>query len=696
MGEITRTKWVVLGVLKNMGAGSQIEICVTNILRLQFRSFQFIILSLIFFLPEGLMSQIYYNPDPTPKKSNRTLITCGIIGVVAVCIGVMVLAGVLGASFFYGEEQNLALAITAPPPVAANQSFKIIVNLNNSGNSALTINEVQLPKAILRGAELTGITPNSSGASDHSDAVGYKFDLSIPAGKSEPITFAFKATQPGDYNGDIKVTVGSHSNTAAVRVLVNTAAAQAPTTASNQAPTPEASRPTLAPTEPVSSLGNVPYKGVVQIIAYVDVNGTTRPGWTGSGTIVTADGLILTNGHVVLSDRYYKVQYLVVAMTTAQDQPPEPRYKMELLQVDQKMDIAVGRISTDLDDNPIDASKLNLPVVPLGDSDALKLGDSLTIIGYPGIGGETITLTRGDVSGFTAEAPYGNRAFIKTSATIAGGNSGGLASDSTGHLIGIPTQLGYGGDGQYIDCRVLADTNRDGVVDDKDTCVPTGGFINALRPITLARPFIEAAERGEVNINTGAVTQVENTPVPQANAPLYKDDFSDPKSGWPDEDDSHSMVGYKNGEYLINIKPAKYISWSTIGGEYTDAIIQVDTRIVKNTDQGDYGIICRYQDAQNFYGVEISEDGYFTIWKYVDDKLTSLYDWEASDSITPGEPVTITASCIGNKIGIAVNDKILATVEDDSFQSGNVGLIAGTYDTPDLTLAFDNFSVYKP
>ena len=79
----------------------------------------------------------------------------------------------------------------------------------------------------------------------------------------------------------------------------------------------------------------------------------------------------------------------------------------------------------------------------------------------------------------------------------AGGNSGGLASTPGGEIIGVPTQLGYGGEDQYVDCRVLADTNRDGYVDEYDNCVPTGGFINALRPINLAMPLIEAAQRGE-------------------------------------------------------------------------------------------------------------------------------------------------------------------------------------------------------
>jgi hypothetical protein len=50
--------------------------------------------------------------------------------------------------------------------------------------------------------------------------------------------------------------------------------------------------------------------------------------------------------------------------------------------------------------------------------------------------------------------------------------------------------------GQTVDCRSLADTDRDGDIDGDDNCVPVGGFINALRPINLALPLIEAAIQG--------------------------------------------------------------------------------------------------------------------------------------------------------------------------------------------------------
>jgi hypothetical protein len=73
-----------------------------------------------------------------------------------------------------------------------------------------------------------------------------------------------------------------------------------------------------------------------------------------------------------------------------------------------------------------------------------------------------------------------------------------MGLNERGELVAIPTALGSGAEeGGLADCRQLVDTNRDGVVDSQDTCVPLGGFINALRPVALATPLIEAARQGQ-------------------------------------------------------------------------------------------------------------------------------------------------------------------------------------------------------
>ncbi len=232
---------------------------------------------------------------------------------------------------------------------------------------------------------------------------------------------------------------------------------------------------------------------VVQIFAMVEQGGDLLPVWTGSGTFVSADGLILTNAHVV-DDRFDDYDVLGIAVTEETDQLPELRYRAEILAVDYDLDLAVVRVTTHIDGGEV--TERDFAWVPLGDSNEIEIGDPLTILGYPGIGGETITLTRGVVSGFTSERTVEGRAWIKTDATIAGGNSGGLGVDSDGELIGVPTRAGTQ-EGNIVDCRRIQDTDGDGRITEDDSCIPIGGYINGLRPVNLAVPLIDAAAASE-------------------------------------------------------------------------------------------------------------------------------------------------------------------------------------------------------
>ena len=264
-------------------------------------------------------------------------------------------------------------------------------------------------------------------------------------------------------------------------------------------------------------------KSVVQIIAVEQVGrNRIEPKWTGSGTIITPDGLILTNCHVAMpramwDDPQFDYDFLVVSLTTRSDEPPEPTYRAEVVQYDPVLDLAVIRVTHLLDGTAVNPDTLQLPALALGDSDLLEIGDDLFIFGYPGIGGETITYTSGKVSGFSREQGIAGRAWIKTDATIAGGNSGGTAVNDKGELVGIPTQGGSGSTDRIVDCRRIADTNGDGVIDEQDTCVPMGGFINALRPVNLAKPLIEAARRG-----LGPQPAPQPSPQPQPSPPAGK------------------------------------------------------------------------------------------------------------------------------------------------------------------------------
>lgn len=445
---------------------------------------------------------------------------------------------------------------------------------------------------------------------------------------------------------------------------------------------------------PQALQGQQLYRAVVEIIAWADLGNGLEPVWSGSGAIIDPRGYILTNAHVVLpSEPGERVDQLQVLITEAEDRPPTPRYRAEVVQADERLDLAVIRITTDIHGNPVDPQTLHLPFVKVGDSDALHLGDSLIILGYPGIGGATITLTKGEVSGFTAEAGYGERAWIKTSATIAGGNSGGLAANAQGELVAIPTQLGAGDNAnEIVDCRPLADTNNDGFVDENDTCVPLGGFINALRPVNLAKPLIQAALEGKPL----AQTPIPNAPLPQGRI-IYEDNFSDPTSGWPVGQDDSGKTAYQDGAYLIRVDDTQLLLWVTAGYDLRNVLVGVSTRVDTSVGDGDFGLICRYQDSDNFYGLEVSEDGYTSIWKLRRGKYVPLVQWRKLPPALRGlKTYALEAICLGTSLKLVVNGQVVAEAHDQAFSSGDVGMMVGSGDTPGFGVLFDNFILRQP
>ncbi len=158
--------------------------------------------------------------------------------------------------------------------------------------------------------------------------------------------------------------------------------------------------------------------------------------WSGSGTIVSPTGEIITNCHVACD-----APVLIILMTTQTDRPPEESYIAEVTHAREDIDLAILQITTDVNGNPV--SPTNLPYLEIGDSNALRLGDKIYIFGYPGVGGDTITFTTGSVSGFEIATVDGSeqRLYIKTDADIAGGNSGGTAVDLNGRLVAIPSAV---------------------------------------------------------------------------------------------------------------------------------------------------------------------------------------------------------------------------------------------------------------
>ena len=128
-----------------------------------------------------------------------------------------------------------------------------------------------------------------------------------------------------------------------------------------------------------------------------------------------------------------------------------------------------------------------------------QIGDPVQLYSYPGIGSYSVTYTSGHLAGWSYDDMTETDAGImKLDMTVAGGSSGSGLLDSEGRLIGLIVMGGVtrfpAGDERndidWVDCRHAADTNGDELIDDEDTCLPTGGFINGAVSLFPLRQFL--------------------------------------------------------------------------------------------------------------------------------------------------------------------------------------------------------------
>ncbi|MDF1568912.1 MAG: serine protease, partial [Spirochaetaceae bacterium] len=163
------------------------------------------------------------------------------------------------------------------------------------------------------------------------------------------------------------------------------------------------------------------------------------PSGIGSGCIVSGDGKILTNHHVVVDDGGVDLRELIVAVAPAAFEVPVETYSAEVIRTSPKDDLALLQITGDRWGRPLPAG-YRFPFWRLGDPNLMELGDPLLLMGYPwmgsGLSRSYFTLTRGILSGGERTS---DGLIYKSDAVISGGSSGGAVSDESWRLLGLPS-----------------------------------------------------------------------------------------------------------------------------------------------------------------------------------------------------------------------------------------------------------------
>src|SRR5579883_138279 len=240
----------------------------------------------------------------------------------------------------------------------------------------------------------------------------------------------------------------------------------------------------------------------------------------GSGILISPDGYIVTNNHVVEGATEIRV-----TMNNRQT------YTAKLIGRDPLTDLAVIKINGN-----------DFPSVPWGDSTALRPGQTVLAFGNPF--GFRFTVTRGIVSGLNRANPDSSDprrpgGFIQTDAAINQGNSGGALVDSRGEVVGINTFLispsgAFSGMGFAIPSQIAKPV--------VDSLIRTGKVEHAYMGIGITDITPENSKFFDMKSNNGAViTQVE-TDSPGAKAGLKIGDVITAVDGKPVNDASHLQI----------------------------------------------------------------------------------------------------------------------------------------------------------
>lgn len=238
---------------------------------------------------------------------------------------------------------------------------------------------------------------------------------------------------------------------------------------------------------------------------------------------------------------------------------------------------------------------------------------------------------------------------------------------------------------------------------------PAAVGLPANNPTASAPPAVSTS----LPVNTPTNTfPPENTPTltlqsTGGNATEFTDDFSNTNGRWYVGSTDNYDASYFQGSYTLGVKKAKYFFVSLLPDPFPDPVKNIILTVrAKNAPggPGEVGVVCEYQDIDNFYLSAVRGDQFY-IGKMVKGTWTYLTSPEMQPLIayTPAQDgyLTIGMSCINSFIVLDVNGVGQAHVTDDAFSAGDIGLYVWGGDQLAQTgyyarAFFDDFSARLP
>jgi predicted small secreted protein len=183
---------------------------------------------------------------------------------------------------------------------------------------------------------------------------------------------------------------------------------------------------------------------------------------------------------------------------------------------------------------------------------------------------------------------------------------------------------------------------------------------------------------------------------------LFADDFSKSNSGWTQSKNNSGVIEYVNNYYHMAVnKPATLLLANPGKSFQGDVSIEVDARKIGGSDDNYIGVLCHYQNPDNYYVLMLTSDGYSGIARRKDGQDTLIspgLKFLKMDGIKKGSATNhIRADCIGEALTLYANGKQVSLAYDKSLTGGDTGLAvrSGRLEGG-VDIRFNNFSVASP
>lgn len=187
-----------------------------------------------------------------------------------------------------------------------------------------------------------------------------------------------------------------------------------------------------------------------------------------------------------------------------------------------------------------------------------------------------------------------------------------------------------------------------------------------------------------------------------ADGVMLSDNFDDGQNcGWYlyDDDSLTGTARITGGKLEITSREPGQFWWSNPGIDVPDVVVTATTRKLSGPDNNAFGLLCRYQDPNNFYLFLISADGYYAIGKVESGVNAIVYlsgegEYQFSEVIQQGvQENSIRATCEGSQLSLTVNGILLDSIVDDTFRTGDIGVGITAFDVGTAVVEFDELRV---